>query len=157
MATVKEGDKAPDFIMPSTVGEISLKDFSGKKAVILFFYPKDGTPGCTTESCAFRDSYEEFKNAGAEVIGVSSDSIESHHAFAEKYRLNFIIVSDPEGKLRKLYGVPSTFGLFPGRVTYLIGKDGTVKNIFNSQLNIEGHVQTALKILREEAVPPSKS
>lgn len=143
---VQVGDTAPDFTLTSQNGQpISLKDFLGQKCVVLYFYPKDDTPGCTKESCAFRDSYEDFKNAGAEVIGVSGDSSESHAQFANKYQLPFILLADTGNKLRKLYGVPSTLGLLPGRVTYIIDKQGIVQYIFNSQLNFKGHVEESLK------------
>ena len=115
----------------------------------MYFYPKDDTPGCTAEACAFRDSYEVFKEAGAEVIGVSDDSSASHQKFATKYRLPFILVSDTGKQLRKLYGVPSTLGLLPGRVTYVIDKNGIVRHIFNSQFNFKGHIEEAMKTLRE--------
>ena len=147
---VKVGDTAPDFTLPSQSGEpVSLKDFIGKKSVVLYFYPKDDTPGCTTEACAFRDSYEVFKDAGAEVIGISDDSPDSHQKFAAKHRLPFILLSDSGKQLRKLYGVPSTLGLLPGRVTYVIDKTGVVRHIFNSQLNFKGHIEESLKTLRE--------
>ena len=147
---VSVGDTAPDFTLPSQSGEsVSLKDFIGKKSVVLYFYPKDDTPGCTTEACAFRDSYEVFKDAGAEVIGVSDDSPNSHQKFAAKHRLPFILLSDSGKQLRKLYGVPSTLGLLPGRVTYVIDKTGVVRHIFNSQLNFKGHIEESLKTLQE--------
>jgi thioredoxin-dependent peroxiredoxin len=147
--TVKVGDVAPDFTLTSQSGSpVSLKDFIGQKAIVLYFYPKDDTPGCTAESCAFRDSYEVFKEVGAEVIGVSSDSTQSHQQFANKYNLPFILLSDVGGKLRKLYGVPATFGLLPGRVTYVIDKQGVVKHIFDSQLNFKAHVDESLKVLQ---------
>lgn len=147
---VQVGDTAPDFTLPSQSGEtVSLKDFIGKKSVVLYFYPKDDTPGCTAEACAFRDSYEVFKEAGAEVIGVSDDSSASHQKFATKYNLPFILVSDTGKQLRKLYGVPSTLGLLPGRVTYVIDKNGVVRHIFNSQFNFKGHIEEALKTLKE--------
>ncbi len=147
---VSVGDTAPDFTLPSQSGEsVSLKDFIGKKSVVLYFYPKDDTPGCTAEACAFRDSYEVFKDAGAEVIGVSDDSPDSHQKFAAKHRLPFILLSDSGKQLRKLYGVPSTLGLLPGRVTYVIDKTGVVRHIFNSQLNFKGHIEESLKTLQE--------
>jgi peroxiredoxin Q/BCP len=147
---VSVGDTAPDFTLPSQSGEsVSLKDFIGKKSVVLYFYPKDDTPGCTAEACAFRDSYEVFKDAGAEVIGVSDDSPNSHQKFAAKHRLPFILLSDSGKQLRKLYGVPSTLGLLPGRVTYVIDKTGVVRHIFNSQLNFKGHIEESLKTLQE--------
>jgi Peroxiredoxin len=147
---VSVGDTAPDFTLPSQSGEsVTLKDFIGQKSVVLYFYPKDDTPGCTTEACAFRDSYEVFKDAGAEVIGVSDDSPDSHQKFAAKHRLPFILLSDSGKQLRKLYGVPSTLGLLPGRVTYVIDKTGVVRHIFNSQLNFKGHIEESLKTLQE--------
>lgn len=147
--SVQIGDTAPDFSLPSQTGEtIKLSDYRGKSSVVLYFYPKDDTPGCTKESCAFRDSYEQFKQAGAEVIGVSSDSADSHQKFASKYSLPFTLLSDRDKALRKLYGVPSTLGLLPGRVTYVIDKQGVVRHIFNSMMNFEGHVEESLKTLK---------
>ncbi|KOR33930.1 MULTISPECIES: peroxiredoxin [Planktothricoides] len=146
---IKVGDKAPDFTLNSATGEkVSLKDFYGKKSVVLYFYPKDDTPGCTAESCAFRDSYEVFKEAGAEVIGVSGDSQQSHQQFARKYNLPFILLSDSDNKLRQLYGVPATLFILPGRVTYVIDKQGVVRHIFDSMMNFQGHVEEALKTLK---------
>ena len=146
---VKVGDSAPDFTLSSQTGEpISLKDFRGQKAVVLYFYPKDDTPGCTKESCGFRDSYETFTDVGAEVIGISGDSVSSHQQFASKYQLPFTLISDVGNKVRQLYGVPATFGLLPGRVTYVIDKEGVVRNIFNSQLNFQGHIDESLKTLQ---------
>jgi len=115
---VRVGDRAPDFALPSQTGQIvSLKDFRGKNAVVLYFYPKDETRVCTAEACAFRDSYEVFKQAGAALIGVSSDPVASHQEFAAHHNLPFILLSDRSGKLRQRYGVPTTLGLLPGRVT----------------------------------------
>jgi peroxiredoxin Q/BCP len=147
---VQVGDKAPDFSLPAHTGEtVSLSDFIGKKSVVLYFYPKDDTPGCTKESCAFRDRYEQFQQAGAEVLGVSSDSVESHQKFSAKYNLPFTLLSDRGQKLRKLYGVPSTLAILPGRVTYVIDKQGIVRHIFNSMMNFNAHVEESLKTLRE--------
>lgn len=147
---VKVGDTAPDFTLSSQTGSpVSLKDFRGKKCVVLYFYPKDDTPGCTTESCAFRDSYEVFKTTGAEVIGVSADAPDSHQRFAAKYQLPFTLLSDTGNQVRKLYGVPSTFGLLPGRVTYIIDQQGVVQHIFNSQFNFKGHIEESLKTLQQ--------
>src|SRR5437763_2026853 len=104
---VEEGKPAPDFELLTDEGErVKLSDFRGKP-VVLYFYPKDDTPGCTKESCTFRDQYQDFQDAGAEVIGVSSDSAESHEKFATKYRLPFILLSDRGGAVRKEYGVPA--------------------------------------------------
>ena len=146
---VRVGDKAPDFELPTSTGEkVKLSDYIGKKAVVLYFYPKDFSPGCTKEACAFRDSYELFKDAGAEVIGVSSDTEESHNKFTIKLRLPFQLLSDEGGRVRKLYGVPSSLGMIPGRVTYVIDKEGIVRYIFNSQVNAEKHMEESLKIVR---------
>src|SRR5713226_6789524 len=107
---IQVGDHAPDFTLPMQAeSTVRLKDFLGKSIVVLFFYGKDYTPACTREACTFRDNYEAFKEAGAEVIGVSSDSVTSHSKFVQKYRLPFILASDTGGKMRKLYGVPPTF------------------------------------------------
>ena len=139
------GDTAPDFTLPSQSGEeVSLEDFLGrKKAVVLFFYPKDDTPGCTKEACSFRDGYEQFEKLEAEVIGISSDSVKSHERFVEEHGLPFVLLSDEGGEVRKLYGVPNTLGLFPGRVTYVIDEEGVVRHIFSSQLGVTGHVETS--------------
>ena len=146
---MKVGDKAPEFVLKNEKGEtVSLRDFIGKKAVVLFFYPKDGSPGCTKEVCAFRDSYEAFKDAGAEVIGISSQSEESHSIFSLKFNLPFTLLVDEGATVRKAYGVPPSLGMIPGRVTYVIDKEGTVRHIFNSQMNPEKHVEEALRILR---------
>ena len=152
--SVQVGDHAPDFTLPNQSGEpVRLSDFLGKTDIVLYFYPKDDTSGCTTEACSFRDSYEVFKDAGAEVIGVSSDSAESHQRFAAKNRLPFILLSDAGGALRKRYGVPTTFGLLPGRVTYIIDKQGVVRNIFSSQFTPEKHISEALKTLQALSQP----
>jgi thioredoxin-dependent peroxiredoxin len=143
------GSKAPNFTLPSQSGEmVSLEDFIGTKPVVLFFYPKDDTPGCTKEACAFRDDYEQFGKLDADVIGISSDSVDSHRSFASKHDLPFTLLSDEGGKVRRLYRVPNTFGLFPGRVTYVIDKEGVVRRVFSSQLGVEQHVEEALKALR---------
>lgn len=146
---IKVGDRAPDFTLTSQKGDkVSLSDFMGKKAVVVYFYPKDDTPGCTAESCAFRDSYEVFKEVGAEVIGISADNTESHSRFASKYNLPFILLSDPKNEVRKAFGVPATLFVLPGRVTYVIDKEGIVKHIFDSMLDFKAHVDEALKTLK---------
>lgn len=146
---VKVGDLAPDFTLTSQTGEsVSLKDFRGKKAVVLYFYPKDDTPGCTAEACAFRDSYTIFQETGAEVIGVSADSPDEHKKFVGKYNLPFTLLSDQGNQVRKLYGVPATLWILPGRVTYVIDSQGIVRHIFDSMLDFKGHVDEALKTLR---------
>ena len=126
---------------------VSLEDFIGKKPIVLFFYPKDDTPGCTKEACAFRDEFEGFRKLGAEVIGISSDSVESHRSFAEKHNLPFVLLSDEGGKVRRLYGVPYSLGLFPGRVTYVIDTEGVIRHVFSSQLGATNHVKEAFEAL----------
>lgn len=144
------GDKAPDFTLVSQTGEkVRLSDVLTKKCVVLYFYPKDDTYGCIAESCSFRDHYEVFKDKGAEVIGISSDSPESHKRFAAKYKLPFVLLSDEDNSVRKLYGVPSTMGMIPGRVTYVVDRERTVRFVFNSQFNPKSHVDQALAILRQ--------
>jgi thioredoxin-dependent peroxiredoxin len=152
MASIIVGDRAPEFTVQSHTGqEISLADYRGKNAVVLYFYPKDGTTICTKEACSFRDAYEDFVQAGAVVIGVSSDSAESHQSFAASHRLPFVLLTDEDGSLRKAFGVSKTLGIMPGRVTYVIDKDGVVRHIFNSQFAAERHVAEAVKIVRELA------
>jgi peroxiredoxin Q/BCP len=147
---VKVGDKAPDFTLPSQMGDsVTLSEFFGKKNVVLFFYPKDESRGCTAEACTFRDSYRELTSLGAEVIGISGQSIESHKSFATHHGLPFILLSDEDNKLRKLYGVPSTMGIIPGRVTYIIDKKGIVRHIFSSQIQTQRHVEEAKRTLEE--------
>ncbi len=143
---VKVGDRAPDFTLPDQSGEVvSLKDFLGKRSIVLYFYPKDFTVGCTTE---FSERYEEFKKLGAEVIGVSSDTVESHESFASECNASFTLLSDEGERVRSLYGVESSLGLIPGRVTYVIDRSGIVRHIFASQLNPKKHVKEAIETLR---------
>jgi thioredoxin-dependent peroxiredoxin len=150
--SVEVGDPAPDFTLPAQSGEqVRLSDVWKRGPVVLYFYPKDETPGCTTEACTFRDSYEAFKEAGAEVVGVSSDSVTSHESFASKHRLPFILLADDGGKVRKEYGVKATFGILPGRVTYVIDGEGVVRHVFSSQTGVQRHVHEALDALSEIA------
>ena len=145
---LKVGDAAPNFALPSQTGEpVNLKDLVGRKEIVLYFYPKDNTSGCTAEACAFRDSYEVFKERGAEVVGVSSDSVDSHKGFASKNSLPFILLSDENGRIRKLYGASSRFGLLAGRVTYVIDRRGIVRHIFSSELKPKRHIDEALETL----------
>jgi thioredoxin-dependent peroxiredoxin len=147
---IQAGDKAPDFTLPSQTGEpVRLSDRLGAHSVVLYFYPKDETRGCTAEACAFRDSYEVFTEAGAEVIGVSSDSVDKHAGFAGHHELPFTLLSDKGGGVRKSYGVPAALGVIPGRVTYVIDQAGTVRHVFNSMTNIGGHVDDALTVVKQ--------
>jgi thioredoxin-dependent peroxiredoxin len=143
------GSKAPDFTGETQEGKpFHLSDHLGKQIIVLYFYPKDETPVCTKEACSFRDAFQDFQTAGAEVIGVSADTVQSHQKFAEHHKLPFTLISDPDNKIRKLYTVPSTMGVFPGRVTYVIDKKGIIRLTFNSAMDSEKHVTEALKVIR---------
>jgi peroxiredoxin Q/BCP len=147
---IQVGDKAPDFSLPSQSGDqVKLSDRLGEKVVVLYFYPKDETPGCTREACAFRDSHEVFTDAGAEVIGISSDSVDKHASFAEHHKLPFTLLADKGGAVRKSYGVPATLGVLPGRVTYVIDQSGTVRHVLNSMTDIGRHVGDALDVVKK--------
>ncbi|MFM7712241.1 MAG: peroxiredoxin [Microcystis sp.] len=149
MAAIKVGDRVPNFSLPSQTGTtVNIGDLIGKKSLVIYFYPKDDTPGCTAESCAFRDSYEVFTDAGAEVIGISADSPQSHQQFAQKYNLPFTLLSDSDNRVRKLFGVPSTLFVLPGRVTYIIDKEGIVRHIFDSMLDFKAHVTESLNTIQ---------
>jgi thioredoxin-dependent peroxiredoxin len=149
MSSIQVGERAPDFRLPALRGgEVALSDYRGKKNVVLFFYPRDASPGCTVEACTFRDAYEDFVDAGAEVIGVSSDSLADHAAFAGKHQLPMQLLSDEGGKVRAQYGVKSTLGLLPGRETFIIDKDGVVRHVFRSQLRFKNHVVESLAVLQ---------
>ena len=148
-AGIEVGAKAPGFTLKDQHGKaISLADFAGRKNVVVYFYPKDDTPGCTKESCTFRDQYTAFTDVGAEVLGISSDSEDSHKKFAEKYNLPFPLLADHGGAVRKQFGVPKSLGLLPGRVTFVIDKQGVVRHVFNSQLNPTKHVDEAIAVLK---------
>jgi peroxiredoxin Q/BCP len=150
MKRIDVGDSAPDLSMSTHAGEpISLADYRGQHPVVVFFYPKDGTAVCTKEACSFRDAYEDFTEAGAVVIGISSDSADRHQSFAAEHRLPFLLVSDEDGSARRAFGVPKTMGVFPGRVTYVIDREGIVRHIFNSQFAADRHVEEALEVVRK--------
>lgn len=147
---LKVGDKIPSFAAKDTNGnDFNSRDLIGKKPLVIYFYPKDNTPGCTTQACSFRDQYEDFKDLGAEVIGISSDSIASHQKFTQQFKLPFILLSDSDKRIRTLFGVPSSlFGLIPGRVTYVADKDGTIIMVFDS-MKAKGHISKALEAISE--------
>ncbi|TKY54384.1 Peroxiredoxin Q [Spatholobus suberectus] len=148
-AKVSKGSKPPNFTLKDQGGKnVSLSNFKGKP-VVVYFYPADETPGCTKQACAFRDSYEKFKKAGAVVVGISGDDPSSHKAFASKYRLPFTLLSDEGNKVRKEWGVPGDFfGSLPGRETYVIDKNGVVQLVYNNQFQPEKHIDETLKILQ---------
>lgn len=146
---VAVGDKAPLFSAPTQDGRtVSLADLVEKGPVVLFFYPSDFTPTCTRQACAFRDAYEVFRDAGAEVVGVSADDPARHQEFANRHSLPYVLVSDTGDKLRTLYGVPAALYVFPGRTTYVIGSDGLVRLVFTANLDAQGHVAEALRVVK---------
>lgn len=149
MMEIKVGDQAPDFTLISQTGKsVTLSDLIGKKNIVLYFYPKDKSKGCTRQACEFRDKYEAFTDLGAEVIGISSDDTKSHESFAEEYDLPFILLSDEKNKVRNLFGVKSTLGVISGRVTYVIDKKGIVRHIFSSQFQPKKHIKEAIEALK---------
>lgn len=149
--TISVGSKIPVFQLKDQNGNsFDIRTVLGKKNLVVYFYPKDDSPGCTKEACSFRDQFEIFAEADAVIIGISAQSVESHREFAAKYKLNYTLLSDDGNTVRKLFGVPANFlGLIPGRVTYVVDKAGVVIYLFNSQVNAEQHVSEALKILKK--------
>jgi peroxiredoxin Q/BCP len=149
MAKLNVGDTAPDFSLLDERGlPVSLKDYLGKRNVVLYFYPKDFTSGCTTEACSFRDSYKLYQDKGAVVIGVSLDSVESHLKFSEKYELPFAILSDRNKEVAKAYGVLGVGGFLTKRVTFIINKNGKITHIF-PKVDVRHHSEQVLKALQE--------
>jgi peroxiredoxin Q/BCP len=150
MNKIEVGSKVPDFSLFDQNGKVfHLSDILGKHNLVIYFYPKDDTQGCTKEACTFRDRYQDFTDSGAEVIGISGDNRTSHRNFATSHNLPFTLLSDENKTVRKLFGVPTDFfGLLPGRVTYIIDKQGIVRYIFKSQTQVEKHVNESLRILK---------
>jgi peroxiredoxin Q/BCP len=147
--SLKIGDKLPNFSAKDTNGNIfNSLDYIGKQPLVIYFYPKDDTPGCTAQACSFRDNYQEFKDLGAEVVGISSDTVTSHLKFKSKFNLPFILLSDNDKKLRKLFGVQNNLFIIPGRETFVMDKNGIILMIFNS-MSAEIHIEKALKTLKE--------
>lgn len=145
------GAYAPEVTLRDEHGaDIGISAWRGK-TLVLYFYPKDRTPGCTAQACAFRDAYEAFVAAGATIVGVSGDSAASHAVFAKKHGLQFRLLSDPDGNVRRAFDVGKTFGVLPGRVTFVIDADGTVRHAFNSAFAATKHVNEALRVALELA------
>ncbi len=146
---VDVGSHVADFTLADGTGTmVNLAELRASGPVVVFFYPKDETFGCIKEVCAFRDHYEAFVAAGCKVVGISHDSISSHKAFAEHHRLTYPLLSDPDGAVRAAFGVQKTLGLMPGRVTFVIDPKGVVRHRFSGQMNIQGHIQEALTVVR---------
>jgi len=149
---IEVGSKVPLFKLPDQNGKVfNMSTVLGKKNLVIYFYPKDGTTGCTKEACSFRDNFDLFKKSNATIIGISGDNITSHKKFANKYNLNFTLLSDQGNKIRKLFGVPaSMMGVIPGRVIYIVDKKGIVIHIYNSLSKPEQHIKEALSALKYE-------
>jgi peroxiredoxin Q/BCP len=147
---LQKGDTIPNFSAKDNDGnDFESSSVIGKKPVVFYFYPKDNTPGCTAQACSFRDQYEDFKDLGSEVIGISSDSIASHEKFIQRYKLPFILLSDSDKKIRNLFGVkPNLFGLLPGRVTYVVDKNGIIQLVFDSVV-ATNHIPRALQMIKK--------
>ncbi len=147
---LSKGNKVPVVQLKNQNGElIDIGQWIGKQPMVIYFYPKDETPGCTREACDFRDSYDDFAALGAQVFGISGDSVNSHAKFATRLKLNFDLLSDPKRIAEKAFGVPrSLLGLLPGRVTFVIDKEGIIQHTYNSTLNAPQHRREALKALK---------
>lgn len=151
VTNLKVGDKAPDFELDSTLGrKVSVREFANKKSVVLYFYPKDNTPGCTKEACSFRDDFARFQELGAEILEVSLDSIESHEKFSSKHHLPFVLLSDKDKQVVKAYGVLGLGGFSAKRVTFIIDKAGVITHVF-PKVNVSKHSEEVMDALREVA------
>lgn len=149
MGRIREGDAAPDVTLKTHTGRlVSLSAYRGCRPVVIFFYPRDGTPVCTRQACAFRDAYADFTEAGAVVIGVSANTADRHHEFAAEHELPYMLADDSDGRLRKAFGVPRPLGVIPGRVTYVIDRDGIVRHITRDLLHAERHIEESLQALQ---------
>ncbi len=149
MSRLAVGSDAPDFEVFSHEGsEVCLSELLQTGPVVLFFYPKDFTTGCTSQACSFRDAHDDFSNLGTTIVGISSDSNESHQKFARKYDLPFYLVSDEKKILHKKYQVGKSWGILPERVTFVIDTDRTIKNIFDSAVYVNKHSKNALQKVR---------
>ncbi|MCX5953703.1 MAG: peroxiredoxin [Cyanobacteria bacterium] len=147
------GDRAPLVALRDADGVERRSDQLAGQALVLFFYPKDDTPGCTMEACAFRDSYADLQALGAEVWGVSGDDASSHQRFAGKHQLPYPLLVDTGNQLRRAYGVPAVLGLLPGRVTYVIDGQGVIRHVFNNLLDGPAHRREAIEALQALGTP----
>ena len=145
------GDRAPEIALEDQDGVLRRRDELQNKVLVLFFYPKDDTPGCTIEACGFRDSYDEFQALGAEVWGVSGDGASSHRRFIDRHQLPYPLLVDDNNKLRESFGVARSLFVVPGRVTYVIDAEGVVRLVFNALLDANAHVAQAKAALRQLA------
>ena len=150
MAKLKKGDKIPSFTLTDQNGNLfNIETIIGKKNLVIYFYPKNETKVCTAQACSFRDAYQDFKDLGCEVIGISSDDVKSHISFAENHSLPFVLLSDGNKKVRKLFGVSNDFLIIPGRTTYVVNKEGIIIHIFSDQLSAGKHIKESLLALAQ--------
>ena len=147
--SLQKGDVCPKFKLKNQFDQtVDITDYLGEKNIVIFFYPKDETPGCTKEACGFRDQFEAFSKYDCALFGISSDSVTDHLKFSKNHNLPYTLLSDVQKLVRKQFGVPGNlFGLIPGRVTYVVNKAGLIEEIFNSQTNPLGHIDCALRTL----------
>jgi len=149
MALLEVGSVAPDFTLSDEKGASHrLSELCKNGPVVVYFYPKDDTPGCTAEACKFRDDYEDFTGAGAQVVGISSDAADAHQAFKAKHSLPFTLLSDPGAAVARSFGVKKLLGLLPGRATFVIDRSRVVRLSFSSHIDMHAHVEQALTALR---------
>jgi peroxiredoxin Q/BCP len=152
------GERSPDFTLSNAEGKpVRLGELLAEKVVVLYFYPKDETAGCTAEACAFRDAYDDFTAAGAEVVGVSRDDAASHTRFAAHHKLPFTLLCDADGTVHALYGIQTRLGFLRDRVTFVIDRSGIVRKVFTSMIDMRGHVQSSLPVVRELVDHPTMS
>lgn len=150
------GELAPDFELKDAQGTAHRLSALRGRTVVLYFYPKDDTPGCTVQACTFRDHYEEFTKAGAVVVGVSRDDAQAHTGFASKYKLPFTLLTDRDSSVHRAYGVGQRLGILSGRITYVIDREGRVRLVFDSPIRMKAHVEKALEVVRSlEASTPA--
>ena len=149
MKKIKIGDAVPSFTLQDQNGVATTVTATMGKPLVIYFYPKDDTPGCVKEACKFRDDFEKFNDLQVTVIGISADNVASHKKFEEKYNLPFTLLADVDNAVRKLFGVPKSMVFLPGRVTYVVDKKGIVRYIFNSQFGAEKHIDNALRELQK--------
>lgn len=143
------GSSAPLFTLPDQDGHpVVLAEALKVGPVVVYFYPRDDTPGCTAQACKFRDGYADFSDAGAQVLGISADTVDSHKKFAERYRLPFRLLADTDDAVHTAYGVQAALGLIRGRVTYVIDSTGVIRHVFEDRLHATAHVSDALHVLR---------
>ena len=150
MAKLKKGDKIPSFTLTNQYGNLfNIDTIIGEKNLVIYFYPRNETKVCTAQACSFRDAYQDFQDFDCEVIGISADNVKSHISFTENHSLPFILLSDGDKKIRKLFGVSNDLLIIPGRTTYVVNKKGIIIHVFNDQLSAGKHIKESLLALAQ--------